>query len=208
MKSVIYAVLISGEDRDEDQLQRWAWNGGIQGGGHQVGQADYILSVTLRSRHGHTFGGIIIILSQRQPRWRPACRNTHTSNIGAAAQVWRTRFIYLPLSGQAIHHSSRVETVVMEVPSRNVGRVIGRRGETVNIRIHILTQILSNRLSAMSCVSKILEDLLLQVKAISRASRCKVEVEPETKVDNFEIFSNLWPVWKYSPFSSNHIHNS
>ena len=50
----------------------------------------------------------------------------------------------------------------------------------------------------MSCDSKILEDLLLQVKAISRASRCKVEVEPETKVDNFEIFSILWPVWKYS----------
>ena len=41
----------------------------------------------------------------------------------------------------------------------------------------------------MSCVSKILEDLLLQVKAISRASRCKVEVEPETKVVNLEIFS-------------------
>ena len=139
MKPVIYVVLVSGEDRDEDQLQRWARDGGIQGCCHQVGQVDCILSVTLRSRHGHTFGGIIIILSQRQPRWRPACRNTHTSNIGAAAQVWRTRFIYLPLSGQAIHHSSRVETVVMEVPSRNVGRVIGRRGETVNIRIHILT---------------------------------------------------------------------
>ena len=103
------------------------------------GWTSRLYSVTLRSRHGHTFGGIIIILSQRQPRWRPACRNTHTSNIGAAAQVWRTRFISLPLYGQAIHHSSRVETVVMEVPSRNVGRVIGRRGETVNIRIHILT---------------------------------------------------------------------
>ena len=153
MKPGIYVALVLGEDRDKDQLQRWAWNGGIQGGGHQVGQVDCILSVTLRSRHGHTFGGIIIIcysekytfggiiiiLSQRQPRWRPACRNTHTSNIGTAAQVWRIRFISPPFSGQSIHHSSRVETVVMEVPSRNVGRVIGRRGETVNIRIHILT---------------------------------------------------------------------
>merc|ERR1719192_1446102 len=43
----------------------------------------------------------------------------------------------------------------MEVPSRNVGRVIGRRGETV--------------------------------KAISRASRCKVEVEPETKAYETKI---------------------
>ena len=48
----------------------------------------------------------------------------------------------------------------------------------------------------MSCLSKILEDLLLQVKAISRASRCKVEVEPETKVDNLENISKLATKWR------------
>jgi len=56
---------------------------------------------------------------------------------------------------QTLAQQPRVETVVMEVPSRNVGRVIGRRGETV--------------------------------KAISRASRCKVEVEPETKAYETKI---------------------
>jgi len=56
---------------------------------------------------------------------------------------------------QTLAQQPRVETVVMEVPSRNVGRVIGRRGETV--------------------------------KSISRASRCKVEVEPETKAYETKI---------------------
>jgi len=56
---------------------------------------------------------------------------------------------------QTIAQQPRVETVVLEVPTRNVGRVIGRRGETV--------------------------------KAISRASRCKVDVESETKAYETKI---------------------
>ena len=35
-------------------------------------------------------------------------------------------------SPKKIYYWIRVETVVMEVPSRNVGRVIGRKGETVS----------------------------------------------------------------------------
>ena len=94
---------------------------------------------------------------QGQPEWGSDGWDPHSPNHRSTAKV--QIIIDLISIVMSLTHDCciRVETVVLEVPSRNVGRVIGRRGETVKKKSSFQLALLH----LANPYTKILLDLLL-----------------------------------------------
>ena len=124
--------LFAGQDWDKDQLQRWAWDGRVQGCCHQVGW-NWIGSFPCES-HGslESFSwATLLMLKLITGAARMGLRWLRSSFTKPSLNSQGSDNHRLDLHCLKYDCCIRVETVVLEVPSRNVGRVIGRRGETV-----------------------------------------------------------------------------